>query len=151
MYAHYPGMRHGIRSVQIIIPFSVRIVSQLVIPVGRDWIFFTLGAGSAITAIYRMPFLPMLFAGADVEYSRIPISGDLTSLSLLNGGIITGLKLDIASIFGLRFFGAAGGITASSTTAAETAEASRVFSAAVCDLPASPPVGMRRYSTSAEQ
>jgi len=102
-------MRHGIRSVQIIIPFSVRIVSQLVIPVGRDWIFFTLGAGSAITAIYRMPFLPMLFAGADVEYSRIPISGDLTSLSLLNGGIITGLKLDIASIFGLRFFGAAGG------------------------------------------
>ncbi len=90
-------------------PFSLRIVPQLVIPVGRDWSLFTPGAGSAFTAEYLMPFLPMLFAGADVEYSWIPVSGGMTSLSLLNGGIITGLRFDIASIFGLRFFGAAGG------------------------------------------
>ncbi len=89
-------------------PFSLRASPQLTLPLGGDSDFFRLGYGASLSAEYRMPFLPILYAGAGAEYSYIPIV-NTTQMSLINLGLIAGVKMNIASIFGFRVYGAAGG------------------------------------------
>jgi tetratricopeptide (TPR) repeat protein len=76
---------------------SLTLTPSLTVPLGRDAPYYNPGFGAEISADYRMPFLPLLFMSGSACYSLVPLEA-VTSLSLLSGGLGTGIRLDIGKL-----------------------------------------------------
>ena len=95
-------------------PLSFSLTPNFTIPLGAEgslagggseW--FAPGGGATISGQFRLPFLPLLYAGADFGYSWVPIAS-VTSMSMLLAGLSAGIYLDILPTVGIRGFGSAG-------------------------------------------
>ncbi|MCX7039834.1 MAG: hypothetical protein NT005_11980, partial [Spirochaetes bacterium] len=73
--------------------FSLTLTPSVTVPLGRDVPYYNLGFGTDISADFRMPFFPLWFVSGNVGYSFVPLE-TVTSLSLLSGGVGTGLRFD---------------------------------------------------------
>ena len=73
--------------------FSLTLTPSVTVPLGRDAPYYNLGFGADISADFRMPFFPPWFVSGNVGYSLAPLEA-VTSLSLLSGGVGTGLRFD---------------------------------------------------------
>jgi hypothetical protein len=86
-------------------PFSLALTPDFSVPLGSDSELFAVGGGATLSAEYRMPFLPLLFAGAGIGYSYVPLKS-VTTLSLLDGDIRAGVRYDIIQNLSVRAFAA---------------------------------------------
>ena len=82
-------------------PLSIALVPSFSVPMGTDGNLFTFGGGGKLLGEYRMPFLPVLFAGAEAGYSYVPLKA-VTSMSLFSGGAVVGARFDFLSNFSFR-------------------------------------------------
>jgi len=98
-------LRAGAQQAPSLISFS--ITPSVTIPIGEDASLFAIGGGVNIDGELRMPFLPALFVACSLGYSFVPLQ-EVTSLSLLNGGIAAGIRLDILRSLSIRAFGSGG-------------------------------------------
>ena len=89
-------------------PLSFSLVPSFDLPLGTDGTAFGFGGGGNIVGEYRMPFLPILFAGAEAGYSYLPLKASTASLisggavSLISGGVLVGARLDFLTNFSAR-------------------------------------------------
>jgi len=88
-------------------PLSLSLTPDFSVPLGGDASLFTVGGGGKLSGEYRMPFLPLLFVGAEAGYSFVPLQS-VTALSLLGGGVSVGARLDFARNFSARVTGTGG-------------------------------------------
>ncbi len=87
--------------------FSISLSPGVSIPVGDYANYFAGGYGVSLAACYRMPFLPLLYAGVDAGYWYLPLQA-LTSVSTFSGGARAGLWFDLAPRVGVSGFSMAG-------------------------------------------
>jgi tetratricopeptide (TPR) repeat protein len=87
--------------------FSLSLTPDFSLPLGRDTSLFSLGAGAQLAAEYRMPFLPLFFVGGEAGFSFVPVQA-ATSMSLLSGGITTGVRFDVLENVALKVTAAGG-------------------------------------------
>jgi tetratricopeptide (TPR) repeat protein len=75
---------------------SLTVTPSLDVPLLADAGLYGLGGGLQLSADYRMPFLPLLFAGANLGYSFVPLSltHSFTPMSLASLGAAAGVRLD---------------------------------------------------------
>lgn len=66
-----------------------------------------ISAGATISCQYRLPASP-LYAGADLGYSIVGLTGRRGGMSMFQAGLSAGLHLDILPTLGMRGFGSAG-------------------------------------------
>jgi len=86
-------------------PLSLSLVPSLNLPMGSDTTDFSLGGGGKLLGEYRMPFQPLLFAGAEVGYSYVPLKSlgaPVTTMSLVSGGAVVGARYDFLRNFSAR-------------------------------------------------
>jgi tetratricopeptide (TPR) repeat protein len=92
-------------------PFSLTVTPSFDVPLFSDAGLYNVGFGARLQADYRLPALPLLFFGANIGYSFVPL--ELTylpaSLSLVNAGLAVGVRIDPVPRMSLRVQGAAGG------------------------------------------
>ena len=84
-------------------PFSLTLTPDFTVPLGSDAALFAVGGGGTLSGEYRMPFLPLLFAGAGFGYSYVPLKS-VTTLSLLDGSITAGVRYDILRNLSVRAY-----------------------------------------------
>ena len=84
--------------------FSLAVSPSFDIPLFADATLYKVGAGAKIEADYRLPSLPLLFFGAHLGYSYVPL--DLTynpaAVSLINAGLDGGIRFDLLEKLALR-------------------------------------------------
>jgi hypothetical protein len=73
--------------------FSLTLTPGMMLPLGRDVPYYNPGFGADISADFRMPFFPIWFVSGGLGYSLVPLEA-VTSLSLLSGGLGTGVRFD---------------------------------------------------------
>jgi hypothetical protein len=90
-------------------PFWLQVSPTLTIPVGDSSRSFSLGGDGAIIAQYRLPFMPLLLARAEMEYmySQIPAR---QSVSLASAGAGAGISYNLIPNLGMEAY-AVGGAT----------------------------------------
>lgn len=86
---------------------SFSITPGVTVPLGEDASLFSLGGVMNVDAEFRLPFLPAFFIAGTLGYSFVPLQ-EVTSLSLLDGGIAAGVRLDILRSLSIRAFGSGG-------------------------------------------
>ena len=86
--------------------FSLTLTPSVTVPLGRDAPYYNPGFGADISADFRMPFFPVWFVSGSVGYSLVPLEA-VTSLSLLSGGVGTGLRFDSGKL-GVKVRGTGG-------------------------------------------
>jgi len=87
--------------------FSLSFIPSFSVPLGNDATAFGLGGGGKLVGEYRMPFLPMLFAGAEGGFSLVPLTS-ITTMSLVSGGAVVGARFDFLKNLTFRVAGAGG-------------------------------------------
>lgn len=88
--------------------FTVQVAPTGVVPLGNEASPFGFGGGAALTASYRLPPLPFLYAGCDLGYSFVSTNAPDTSVSLVTLGGQAGVHLQIGAAFWGRAYGEAG-------------------------------------------
>lgn len=90
--------------------FSLTVTPTFDIPLFADAALYNLGAGGSIEADYRLPSLPLLFLGAHLGYSFVPVNLAYipASLSLINAGLDAGIQFDPVERLTLRAQGSGG-------------------------------------------
>lgn len=90
-------------------PLSLSFVPSFNLPLGTDSQAFGFGGGGNLVGEYRMPFLPILFAGAEAGYSYLPLQASTTAslisggdISLISAGVLVGARLDFLRSFSVR-------------------------------------------------
>ena len=73
-------------------PLSLSIVPSFTLPFWGSP-EFTYGGGGTLLGEYRMPFLPLLFVGAEAGFSYVPLTS-ITTMSLASGGVVVGTRFD---------------------------------------------------------
>jgi len=86
--------------------FSLTLTPSVTVPLGRDAPYYNPGFGADISADFRMPFFPLWFVSGGLGYSLVPLE-TVTSLSLLSGGVGTGLRFDSGKL-GVKVRGTGG-------------------------------------------
>ncbi len=87
--------------------FSLGFAPGIGLPFGRDVGVFTMLGWADVSASYRMPFMPLIFAGIDVGYSYAPLAA-VTSVSIISAGLEAGLHIDLFDPLKIRIFGGGG-------------------------------------------
>ena len=77
--------------------FSLTLTPSVTVPLGRDSPYYNPGFGADISADFRMPFSPLWFVSGNLGYSLVPLEA-ITSLSLLSGGLGTGVRFDFGKL-----------------------------------------------------
>lgn len=80
---------------------SLSLVPGVNVPLGADAQAFGIGGAGDLRAEYRMPFFPVLFAGAGAGYSFVPLKS-ITSMSLISASALVGARLDFLGGFSAR-------------------------------------------------
>ena len=88
-------------------PLSLSISPALSVPLGADAALYALGGTASIGADYRMPFLPLLFAGAGLRYSYVPLQS-VTTLSIIDGSLRAGVRYDLLPQLSVRAYAIGG-------------------------------------------
>lgn len=86
---------------------SFSLTPSFSIPLGDYATYFGYGGGATLCADYRMPFLPLLYAGAGLGYSYFSLQ-KFSSLSTLTGGCDAGVWYDIIPSLSVRAFALGG-------------------------------------------
>jgi hypothetical protein len=86
---------------------SLSLVPSFNVPMGSDTTWFALGGGGKLVGEYRMPFLPLLFAGAEGGFSYVPLTAK-TTMSLVSGGAVAGVRFDFLKDFTFRITASGG-------------------------------------------
>ena len=83
--------------------FSISMAPGVSIPVSTDSAYFDMGGGADIDVELRMPFYTAWYLGANVGYYYAPVRR-ITSLSTIEGGVLTGLSYEPFRNFMVKAF-----------------------------------------------
>ena len=92
--------------------FSLTASPFVSIPVGADAGLFRLGGGADLSAELRLPFLPLMYTGAQLEYSYLPTFDPSTSASAIALMGLAGMSFQLTPALAIKVFGTAGGFLA---------------------------------------
>ena len=89
--------------------FSLNLTPEVLMPVGQNSDFYTIGFGVGLSAEYRFKKRPLFFLSGNVGYSQPPIDNEASSLMLASFGAGGGISYEFASRFNVRGFVHGGG------------------------------------------
>jgi tetratricopeptide (TPR) repeat protein len=92
-------------------PWSLTVTPSLDIPLFADSSLYDMGFGARLQADYRLPTLPLLFLGANIGYSFVPVQLAYlpASLSVVGAGANAGVRFDPLPRLSVKAQVAAGG------------------------------------------